>query len=248
MNLWCTRCIRIGRIGNILDRHRVHRAAIIDHARAVRRTVDDRIPQLDILWRHRLLHLVVCDVHRTVVDFLRRPALSDVEIERRRGNTYFARKRADGGVVERIVLRIIPREGDRPTKGDIFLPIGAVRIADNILIRHIGSKTRCIEADRMCSNIVCRKASIGNVTRGQCRDKGILDRPLAVIHARNIKVAARQLHLTRVNCDVDAAQVRPILIRPEDRLRSRIADTVCLVKVLRRGIDIVVNLVKIDRV
>ena len=82
----------------------------------------------------------------------------------------------------------------------------------------------------------------------KCVFERVFDRLLAVIHARDIKAAARQLHLARINCDVDAAQVRPILIRPEDRLRSRIADTVCLVEVLRRGIDIVVNLVKIDRV
>ena len=69
---------------------------------------------------------------------------------------------------------------------------------------------------------------------------------LAVIRAAGIDRAIIEFHLTRLNGHIDPAQVRAVLIRPENCLRPRIADTVCLIEVLRRLVLIIVHLIEVN--
>ena len=50
-----------------------------------------------------------------------------------------------------------------------------------------------------------------------------------VIAARGDEVRAFHADLALLDCDVDVAQIRTVLIRPEDRLRPRVADVLLLV-------------------
>ena len=71
---------------------------------------------------------------------------------------------------------------------------------------------------------------------------------LAVIHAVGFNRTVIELDLALFDRDIDAAQVRAILIRPENRLCPRIADAVRLVEIVRsRGTHIVVDMVEVRR-
>ena len=241
--------IRIGRIVDSIELNIIYVIAVIPHDRAVRNRSAGRCHgsnftfiQRDILRAPTLLHRVIFDFIRPVVGLIRRFWLRDIEIERGGGDRHRTGEGADGCVVERVVLRIIPGEVDRPTKGNGLLPIGAVGVAHDILIRHICGKGRCIER-----NIITGyKACSANTTRGQRLDECILYRFLPVIHACDVEISARQLHLARVDRNIDTTQIRTVLIRPEDRLCAYVADAVCLVKVLCAAGHIIVNLALVN--
>ena len=58
-----------------------------------------------------------------------------------------------------VISRIGSAERNRSAKGNILFPIGgAVGVADNILIRHLRGKIRCIEHDGVRVNIIFHKS------------------------------------------------------------------------------------------
>ena len=78
-------------------------------------------------------------------------------------------------------------------------------------------------------------------------NKCICNVALAVIHAVGFNRTVIELDLALFDRDIDAAQVRAILIRPENRLCPRIADAVRLVEIVRSRTHIVVDVVEVRR-
>ena len=68
---------------------------------------------------------------------------------------------------------------------------------------------------------------------------------LPVVHPLDIEIAARQLYFALTDSDVDSAQIRTILIGPEDRLCPCVSDTVRPVEVFGHSY-VVVDFILID--
>ena len=101
---------------------------------------------------------------------------------------------------------------------------------------------RCIEV-----SILARKSICGNTAAKEFLDKGILDVQLPVVLALGAEIGDRHVNLSLTDGHIDAAQVGAVLIRPENRLRPRVADAVRLVEIVRSRTHIVVDVVEVRR-
>ena len=95
--------------------------------------------------------------------------------------------------------------------------------------------------------VLARKSLCGNAAK-DLLDKGILDIQLPVILALSGEISGdRHVNLSLTDGHIDTAQVRAVLIRPENRLRPRIADAVFLVEIVRSRTHIVVDMIEVRR-
>ena len=160
----------------------------------------------------------------------------DREIERGFGNfdsSMHPRERGDLFVVRRIISGIANRSAE------IDILCGA-----DILIVHIRVEIRRIEMNGAGSNIIVCKTVGTYAAMCQCVHKRILHGFLPVIHALSVQ-SAGHTNLALADRNVRPAQIRAVLIRPDDRLRPRIADAVRFIGI-RSGISIFVDFIRIN--
>ena len=105
-----------------------------------------------------------------------------------------------------------------------------------------------VKINGVCLNIFRSETRGVDAPFFELANKRIRNVALAVIHAVGFNRTVVKLYLTLFDRDIDTAQVWAILIRPENRLRPRIADAVRLVEVVRsRGAHIVIDMVEVRR-
>ena len=113
----------------------------------------------------------------------------------------------------------------------------------------------CLEATRsevkingVLMNVFRGETRGVDISARECTNKRIRNVTLAIIHTVGFNRTVVKLYLALFDRDIDAAQVRAVLIRPEDRLRPRIADAVRLVEIVRsRSAHIVVDMIEVRR-
>ena len=97
-------------------------------------------------------------------------------------------------------------------------------------------------------NIFRSETRGADISARECTNKRIRNVALAVIHAVGVNRTVVKFYFTLFDRDIDTAQVRAVLIRPENRLCPRVADAVRLVEIIRsRGAHIVVDMVEVRR-
>ena len=94
-------------------------------------------------------------------------------------------------------------------------------------------------------NIFRSETRGADISARECTNKRIRNVGLAVIHAVGVNRTVVKLYLALFDRDIDTAQVWAILIRPEDRLRPRVANAVRLVEIVRSRTHIVVDVVEV---
>ena len=105
-----------------------------------------------------------------------------------------------------------------------------------------------VKINGVCLNIFRSETRGVDAPFFELANKRIRNVALAVIHAVGFNRTVIELDLALFDRDIDAAQVRAVLIRPENRLCPRIADAVRLVEIVRsRGAHIVVDMVEVRR-
>ena len=163
-----------------------------------------------------------------------------MEIDRCLGDGRTARQVAERRVVEDVVYRICAGKTDRSAeldglvRADVLVDICPRGRKCSILDHHCLESARGeIKADRTRCNILRGKTRGGDTSARECGDKCIRDVALAVIHAFRLDITAVEADIARRDCDIDPAQIRPLLIvRPKDRLRPLVADAVRRVQIL----------------
>ena len=104
-----------------------------------------------------------------------------------------------------------------------------------------------VKINGMRLNIFLSEARRLDTSVRDCMNKRIRNVALAVIHAVRFDCSVVEAHHALFDRDIDTAQVRAILIRPENRLRPRVADAVRLVEIVRSRTHIVVDVVEVRR-
>ena len=104
-----------------------------------------------------------------------------------------------------------------------------------------------VKINGVCLNIFRSETRGVDAPFFELANKRIRNVALAVIHAVGFNRTIIELDLSLFDRDIDTAQVRAILIRPENRLRPRIADAVRLVEIVRSRAHIVVDMVEVRR-
>ena len=104
-----------------------------------------------------------------------------------------------------------------------------------------------VKINGVCLNIFRSETRGVDAPFFELANKRIRNVALAVIHAVGFNRTVVKLYLALFDRDIDTAQVWAILIRPEDRLRPRVADAVRLVEIIRSRVHIVVDMVEVRR-
>ena len=236
MDLLIARVIRIGRIIRCGKVDGILRTAVILHNLA-RSSGSDGFIQLNI--RFALQHIGIFDLISTVIDFICCRFLVDCKIERCFCNCNLALDVADRTIVKFIIRRVrfCIIKGNSPAKSH-FLSRA------DMLVRHPCSEPRRIKSNGIIRDIVRHNPRLRAALERSLKRR--LDVCLAVIYARqNAHIVGIKADFTLANGHIHTAQIRAVLIRPNDRLCPRVADAVRFIG-RRVCIGIFLNLIRIN--
>ena len=249
------RRIRVLRAAYVCEIDGIHRIAVIAHNCAIGNGLirirgkwcELRLVQRDV--RLGLEHVRIDDGRSAVIDLIGCRLLEDVEIERCLGDGRPAMQIAEGVIVKFVVRRILAGKSNRTRELNSFIGTNilvrnqAGGFIDHLCLKVSGSK---VQLNGVLSLILCGKARGAECPACESVRKCLGHVTLSVIHTVGIDRAIIELHLTLLDGHIDPAQVRAVLIRPEDCLRPGIADTVRLIEVLRRLVLIIVHLIEVN--